>query len=165
LAAAMPDNVRCDLSMWLETDADRDRLLGCWHLSSAHTNTAKISASGPRSRYGGPIIPERRRIVVASNHNILARTDKSDAKRLPTFAAVRRTCSSCPTHLVTATSKQRGLSSLGGLPTARKRFSFKQVRCGDYYGSTDERQCSRFSCPRNRLHGPSPPMRKNRRNL
>ena len=40
--------------------------------------------------YGGPIIPERRRIAVASNHNILARTDKSDAKRLPTFATVRR---------------------------------------------------------------------------
>ena len=50
---------------------------------------------------------------MASDHNILARTDKSDAKRLPTFAAVRRTGSNRPTHLVTATSKHRGLSSLG----------------------------------------------------
>ena len=37
--------------------------------------------------YGGPIIPERRRIAVASDHNILARTDKSDAKGLATSAA------------------------------------------------------------------------------
>ena len=37
--------------------------------------------------YGAPIILERRRSAVASNHNILARTDKSDAKEPATSAA------------------------------------------------------------------------------
>ena len=34
-----------------------------------------------------PHLPERRRIAVASDHNILARTDNSDAKGLATLAA------------------------------------------------------------------------------